>query len=842
MKKYLTALLLSVAGIAFAKAPEGWLDDYEVALQKAAAEKKMILADFTGSDWCKWCQKLDREVFETEEFKQKAWNKYVLLYIDTPSNPATLSEKERTQNPELVKKFRISAFPTVWILDETGKQVASVRYRECGPDAFLKMVDDIIREAPDVEKYIKPIERILAAVEAEMQRERKKVIAEVVANYKRKAADTPREEQAALMNEMKQAMENVFFDVVFVKYAPIYEKAFAEARAMTVPASMAAKKQTLIETYENKYNELKQRYDDYLIDKTPPVEIPSARQAVLSAAEQAYFERQLVAPIRRALAKETPELKQQWSGVLDVAPEMVFVLLYNPFPVEPEAFCRPIENAYKRGCRYLLPVAYAYGSRRKSLQDRRQAFNECLKALKENPEQWNPASRICFLEWAREAEADILPKAELDVLHRNAVIDFLKEADFTQDELGAVGYFIFRYFTSDIADDTILDEVKASGVEIDPWVETMILAQNALQRAWKARGDSFAEKVTPEQWKIFYAETAKAKPLLQKAYEMRPDLPQIAVAAMKADFGSRTWLNRWYERAKKSRPDYYFAYGKVLWGLRPRWCGSKSAMKSFISEVVANAGFNDLRYAWGVFSYIQDVVIEENNSDPHDRDVRVEKSEMELFRPALTGYRESNIWNRLCGDEKLMLSMTMLDVAIRLQDYDATEYWGRKFKAMNIQPSYLRWYPFGRFYIGKINIKPFLDGKGRFNLIWPTSNHLIYSFEMHRDPAAVAKGEKSVWKSWLYQRTQGSKRADKPGFDCAYGQVKSGDLSWPEGQESMNFKIELHDHQFRLWQNGQVVSEKQFINSPITASDIGFTVDGLQGITLDQAELELLDK
>ena len=65
--KTLIAIALTVpvlAAQAKTSTPAGWTDDYDVALKRAAAENKLVLADFSGSDWCGWCKKLDKEVFD----------------------------------------------------------------------------------------------------------------------------------------------------------------------------------------------------------------------------------------------------------------------------------------------------------------------------------------------------------------------------------------------------------------------------------------------------------------------------------------------------------------------------------------------------------------------------------------------------------------------------------------------------------------------------------------------------------------------------------------------------------------------------------------------------------
>ena len=67
------AALLAVygSGIAFAGG-EGWSSDFAAAKKEAAASNKDLLVDFTGSDWCGWCIKLDKEVFSQEPFKAGA--------------------------------------------------------------------------------------------------------------------------------------------------------------------------------------------------------------------------------------------------------------------------------------------------------------------------------------------------------------------------------------------------------------------------------------------------------------------------------------------------------------------------------------------------------------------------------------------------------------------------------------------------------------------------------------------------------------------------------------------------------------------------------------------------
>ena len=123
----------------------GWIDDFDEAKRLAAKERKFILVDFSGSDWCGWCMKLDREVFATEEFLLKAPKKFVLLMIDSPRDKTRLSEKAAKQNPGLRQRYGIRGYPTVLILDSRGEVLYKTGCRAGGPIAYLKHLEDALR-------------------------------------------------------------------------------------------------------------------------------------------------------------------------------------------------------------------------------------------------------------------------------------------------------------------------------------------------------------------------------------------------------------------------------------------------------------------------------------------------------------------------------------------------------------------------------------------------------------------------------------------------------------------------------------------------------------------------
>ena len=137
------ALCVALALGAFARrgsAAEGlWQTDFKAAQAKAKQEKKYLLVDFTGSDWCGWCIKLHNEVFDKEPFKAEAPKQFVLVELDFPHEKEQ-SDELKKQNKELSEKYNIEGFPTVLLLDAEGQVIARTGYREGGPEDYLKQL------------------------------------------------------------------------------------------------------------------------------------------------------------------------------------------------------------------------------------------------------------------------------------------------------------------------------------------------------------------------------------------------------------------------------------------------------------------------------------------------------------------------------------------------------------------------------------------------------------------------------------------------------------------------------------------------------------------------------
>lgn len=114
-----------------------WRTDYPGTLQQARSEGKLVLLDFTGSDWCGWCMKFDQDVLSTSKFSDYAGKKLQLVRLDFPHHTA-LPEDQRKANAVLKKQFNVDGFPTFVLVNADGKELGrQVGYLQGGPDAFI---------------------------------------------------------------------------------------------------------------------------------------------------------------------------------------------------------------------------------------------------------------------------------------------------------------------------------------------------------------------------------------------------------------------------------------------------------------------------------------------------------------------------------------------------------------------------------------------------------------------------------------------------------------------------------------------------------------------------------
>lgn len=99
-----------------------WSTDYKRAQNEARASHKLVLINFTGSDWCGYCIQLDRAILSQPQFKDYANRNLILVEIDFPRRKPQ-SVEIRKQNQELAERYQVEGFPTLVVLNGEGQTV-----------------------------------------------------------------------------------------------------------------------------------------------------------------------------------------------------------------------------------------------------------------------------------------------------------------------------------------------------------------------------------------------------------------------------------------------------------------------------------------------------------------------------------------------------------------------------------------------------------------------------------------------------------------------------------------------------------------------------------------------
>lgn len=141
-RRLVAAALAATFQLSAASAAELWTEDFAAAKETAAKEKKDLLMDFTGSDWCGWCIKLKEEVFSKPEFIEAAPKSFVLVELDYPQQKKQ-DEKIKAQNEKLSETYAVEGYPTIILADSTGRAYAKTGYEKGGPESYLKSLDEL---------------------------------------------------------------------------------------------------------------------------------------------------------------------------------------------------------------------------------------------------------------------------------------------------------------------------------------------------------------------------------------------------------------------------------------------------------------------------------------------------------------------------------------------------------------------------------------------------------------------------------------------------------------------------------------------------------------------------
>lgn len=146
MKKSFLLATLLLGAIVTARAELTWLTDPAAAQEQAAKENKTVLVNFTGSDWCGFCIKLKKEVFNTKDFESFANQNLVLVEIDFPRK-GNQTDEQKAANKALAKKYDVRGYPTILVLNKDGKKLGDiVGYGGGGPAAYIEELKSAMKK------------------------------------------------------------------------------------------------------------------------------------------------------------------------------------------------------------------------------------------------------------------------------------------------------------------------------------------------------------------------------------------------------------------------------------------------------------------------------------------------------------------------------------------------------------------------------------------------------------------------------------------------------------------------------------------------------------------------
>ena len=153
MKNFLAVLLVAVSLNGFAQQKQlEWHTDVSKAIKISMENEKPLFFFFTGSDWCGWCIKLQKEVFFKPEFEKWAQDNITLVELDFPKRKK-LDTSLQKQNDELRNMFAVRGYPTGWlvipeVLDKkiNFKKLGKLGYVKGGPSAWIQVVENILKK------------------------------------------------------------------------------------------------------------------------------------------------------------------------------------------------------------------------------------------------------------------------------------------------------------------------------------------------------------------------------------------------------------------------------------------------------------------------------------------------------------------------------------------------------------------------------------------------------------------------------------------------------------------------------------------------------------------------
>ena len=254
IKKTMSMMVASVlilcvsAGALGSSTPQGFTDDFQAACAEATKSGKKVFAVFSGSDWCHWCKVLEENYLSKPEFVEEAKKDFELLFIDSPRDRSILSETAKRNNAELVRRYKITGFPTVKILGADGSELADSRPNgEVTPKGYAEQLRRDAKNGPLIKEHLAPYEEEIKRAVADAFEE--------MAQRETQAGGTEKSGEEAEKAEF-EAMKKMAADLV-----PKLRSMRAKAESSQTPVEIAEDKAAFLEKTDSLIMRMEQMLD-----------------------------------------------------------------------------------------------------------------------------------------------------------------------------------------------------------------------------------------------------------------------------------------------------------------------------------------------------------------------------------------------------------------------------------------------------------------------------------------------------------------------------------------------------------------------------------------------------
>ena len=590
------------------KLPAGFSTDYYVSLSKARTGGKDLFLLFTGSDWCAWCKRLDKEVLSKPAFLDFATNEFECVVLDFPRNEKLVTARERRINAEVQKKFDVQGFPFILVVSAPDEKVKfGAGYAAGGARKWVRDFKKNLRLQPLREKYF----RSISEESLKIQKSHGDALEKIGRPSDGDAARAMKEEGAKWAADVRRVKERL--------------------EALELPEELNGERREIVDGFTKRIAALDELADmdiDELVEMAGDEKDDEDGSASddgglaelnipLQGARSAFDETEKVhLPFGERLYIQ-PELAMLGGAAdgLDVAGAIREWVLNNaPGGVNWESttaeYGMAATKAWEAGARTpFVAMIHLSSGREKMAHGANMSARRAVWEKWKDDGRWPLASKICYVStWMGR---DTAASNELDRILIDLKKDFVTSEEWNRDELGRA-WFVLTHHRGN--NKHVFDELKAAGKSCDPWLEAIALARWHIDEAWEARGDGFASTVTESGWEGYKEHREKALEWAEKAYALRPDLTASCLVGLTANYGDASESLKWYRRAAAVFKDDKAAAKQFAWGLKPRWCGSVAKLMEFYEKFFSDDFADTIMPAWALDQIGWDVFKDESGT------------------------------------------------------------------------------------------------------------------------------------------------------------------------------------------------------------------------------------